>query len=289
MLFNHVSFLIPYIYLICLLPHFLSVPTVRAIQPYQQLTCIGKPSQQLPTLGNFDPNKLTLQDLCRDGGVDSNIGGYCQFPPPQPEESGRISFRIYVFQGGDEPAPGTFNQDVLNVIRFRAECQLRCFCTSLFIQYDNGSLALQPRADLTIQPKYIAHSGIMGAKYPRRLYEQSRKVGQITIDQRDNAFPDPRNKTWAEYQSLALPTLGTYGDREVAYESIEVSVNARSNPGQQVERMSIDQINYITCKGPMPTYVLPAPWSVAEYNSTIMHTPNNLTALCAVYQSGGYR
>ena len=279
MLSHLITFLILFIYLTYLLPNTLSTilsDVVRA--QLEEITCLGGPSQPLPILPSIDPNKHTLQSLCAQGGNSLNIGGYCFRAPAStaPDTSGRVVFRTrlpYTIA----PLPGTFSQHLLHVYRFRAECLLRCFCA-----YTNSTVGPNvvavPR-NLQRQPKYI------GSPYPPRLSFPSQQTVQITIDQYDD-YPDPNLYLWYYYVKRLNGKQGTYGELNVNFDLV---VLLKRNTRLLFHRISIDQNNYIECEGPMPTFELPLPWKIAEFDAHTMHAPNAITALCAVYQSGDYR
>ena len=286
-------YLISLIHLTVLLPSTVSATISDAVRSrLKEITCLGGPSQPLPSqpvssLPTYDPNTRTLQSLCAqppNGGGPLNIGGFCNNAPSptEPDISGSIVFTMHLISP-KPPTPDSFSFLRLQVHRLRAECLLRCFCT--YANSTVGSNVVAVPRNLQPQPKYRAHDDSFLSRYPMRPTIPSQQTSQLTVDQHDD-YPDP-NQPWETFNTQLQGKPGTYGELEVSFMRINVWIIAYGGMAG-FSRVSVDQINYIECEGPMPTFPLPLPWTMAEFNAHNMRAPNAITALCAIYSSGGY-
>lgn len=240
--------------------------------PKRGITCLGSHYDlQLPLRSDgSDPNELTMQELCAKtiyGGAPAgdHLGGWCSKGLPTKVEGSEDT-------DDDEEPEGYGNSELTGVSfdlspnshadldtadpRFLLGCFNRCFC--------NYGVT-----DLTIQPKRSEPSNA-------DVYmKKSRGTGEILLDVTDDVTTSDRIHD------------GRLGDVEVEYVELDELIEPNEEKGFAISRethdppwaLSLDAGNYITCEGDLPSFPLPQPYPVSEFQ--------NPQELCAVQWSGG--
>ncbi len=246
--------------------------------PRRNITCLGSSYDlQLPVRRNgVDPNQFTMQQLCAKttyGGAPNgqHLGGWCSRgliyrdleldygdsdsdsgPAEQPEDSWQ-----WAFTGVSFDLSNTFQDERTGADpRFLLGCVNRCFC--------NFEVN-----DLTIQPKRSVPSNA-------DVYmEKSRTTGEILLDVTDDVTTNHESHTGRKGATLVDTVILNQlfepnQTRGYAYEPTF---------GITPWFLSLDAGNYITCEGDLPSFPLPQPYLVSDFQ--------NSTQLCAVQWSGG--
>lgn len=249
--------------------------------PRRNITCLGSSYDlQLPVrTDGVDPNRFTMQQLCAKtiyGGAPAgqHLGGWCSrglvvkdgepgensdpddYSPydntenPNDEWEWRwtgVSFDVSAASQASEEGADP---------RFQLGCFNRCFC--------NFEIE-----DLTIQPKRSVPSNA-------DVYlKESGGTSEIMLDVEDDVTTTEDVHT------------GRFGDTMV--DSVELNEIIEPNSVSVIAYMpdfhgipwdlSLDAGNYITCEGDLPSFPLPQPYLVSDFQ--------NSTQLCAVQWSGG--
>ena len=218
--------------------------------PEANITCIGDSyNLELPTKANFNQNEVTIKKLKNKqqsggGPAGQHAGGWCSFKPyPRTilhsRFEGSVAFDL---------SPGAQVNKQLATPRVLLGCFYRCFC--------NYGLH-----DTSVQPK--------STKANHNTTSQS--TYQVKIDVVDD-FITPKDQH--------MGTLGSVDVRNT-FVSMFNQVEAQLEQTQYLAslRVSIDPENYITCRGNLPTFNIPAPYQTSDFSS--------LQELCAVQMSGG--
>ena len=228
--------------------------------PRNNITCLGNnPDLQLPILNGFDPNQVTMQKLCakpqyNGGPPGEHAGGYC-IDPPYTYHIGEVAFDM---------SPAAQANDQLQNPRVLLACIYRCFC----------NYRLQ---DTSIQPK---------SNWPsfRTYLQQSRYSYELQLDI-NNDFSTPRAQKMGKrgqtsvigaavisFPELSLP-------QDLAQHGGEFLARLRRQHGGQHTHLSLDPGNEIECRGDLPTFILPTPYTAAVFIS--------LQQMCATQPNGG--
>ena len=220
------------------------------------ITCVGQsPDLRLPLLQDgFDPNRASMQQLCAKtqyggGAPGQQAGGYCWTRP------GTFSYNTV---GNDTTGDVGFDLSSaaqasarLQNPRFLLACFYRCFCN-----YGLDDPSTQPKS------RYA---------YFRTSMARSLFSYELQLDL-DNDFTTPR-----------LLKMGKQGARRV--KSTRVPERTESgqmeNPSGKLGReyITLDPGNEIECRGALPDFVLPSPYTMSDFKS--------LQELCATQLNGG--
>ena len=230
-------------------PYFENFDPAEA-DPKANITCIGDSYDlELPTQAHFNPNAVSMQKLCAKpqyggGPPGQHVGGWCAFRPYpltifHSRFEGSIAFDL---------SPSAQVNIQLATPRVLLGCYYRCFCN-----YGLHDTSVQPITTKT------NHNTMSHATY------------QVKIDVVDD-FVTPK--------AQHMGTLGSVDVRNT-FVSMLNQVEAQLEQAQYLAslRVSIDPENYITCRGNLPTFSVPAPYQTSDFSS--------LQELCAVQMSGG--
>ena len=230
-------------------PHFENFDPAEA-DPKANITCIGDSYDlELPTQAHFNPNAVSMQKLCAKpqyggGPPGQHVGGWCSFRPYpltifHNRFEGSIAFDL---------SPSAQVNIQLATPRVLLGCYYRCFCN-----YGLHDTSVQP-----INTKTNHNT-------------MSHETYQVKIDVVDD-FVTP--------EAQHMGTLGSVDVRNT-FVSMLNQVEAQLEQAQHLAglRVSIDPENYITCRGDLPTFNVPAPYQTSDFSS--------LQELCAVQMSGG--
>ena len=221
--------------------------------PASNITCVGSsydldlPVIQDSRLGLFNPNEVSVHKLCAKpqfggGAPGQHVGGFCSVAPSaQNGRTGDIAFDRTIEA---RTSLALYNPRVL------LGCFYRCFCN-------------QGVTDRSVQPR-------SNSELVRTVQLRSLRTYEIDIDI-ENDFNAPYNMKYGtqgnnEVDALVIFTLGQVGQ-------------ALGHAGVTSKAVSLNQGNKIDCRGDFPTFVLPDPYQLADFE--------NLQQLCAVQLSGG--
>lgn len=278
--------------LLCFFYLFLNIPRASAFpnennhldkrsfygDPRRNITCLGSSYDlQLPVrLNGVDPNRFTMQQLCAKtiyGGAPAgqHLGGWCSRglkvedgESGQDSDSDDSTDSISEIPNDESEWKWTGVSFDLSTAsratadgadpRFLIGCFNRCFC--------NFEIE-----DLTIQPKRSVPSNA-------DVYlKESDGTGEIKLDVEDDVT------------TTAMVHTGRLGDTMV--DSVRLDNLIEPNSESTIAYMpiyggwdlSLDPGNTITCEGDLPSFPLPQPYLVSDFQ--------NPTQLCAVQWSGG--
>lgn len=228
----------------------------RGGDPQRNITCVGTtPDLQLPIFENgFDPNQATMQELCAKpqygGGLPGqHAGGYC-FDRPQYLPIGEVAF---------DTGPSAHTSAILQNPRFMLACLYRCFCNyglpAATAAHDDTSPVQQPRSDWPLYP---------------RLIEESHNTYELQLDI-NNDFTTSRFSKVGKQGKASVLSLVIY--------NVEESNYTRYWNGGERTTLSLDPGNSIQCRGDLPSFVIPSPYTTADFTS--------LQKLCATQLNGG--
>ena len=247
--------------------------------PRRNITCLGSSyALQLPIRRDgINPNDFTMQQLCAKteyGGAPAgqHLGGWCSKGLRMAEKDffeSDITFLdgegpSYAFDATSPqgvsfedvtPEDSLIYQDGWD-IRFLLGCFNRCFC----------NYGVQ---DLTIQPKRDEPSNADTYLFA------SDGSGELMLDVDDDIFTEGRDHD------------GRLGDTKVETVELTPMIEPDSDDGFAIAienidppwRLNMDAGNYITCEGDLPSFPLPAPYHISDFE--------NPQQLCAVQFSGG--
>lgn len=231
-------------------------PDTKTFIPENNITCVGNaPDLRLPLLQDgFNPNTASMQQLCaktqyNGGKPGQHAGAYCWIKPgtssynnPSNDTTGDVGFDL---------SPQSQASSPLQNPRFLLACFYRCFCN-----YGLHDLSVQPKS------KY---------SYFRTSMTRSLFSYELQLDM-DNDFTTPR-----------LLKSGKQGGRRVKSTRVperpEIAQVANPSARQGREYISLDLRNEIECRGDLPSFVLPAPYSTSDFK--------DLQELCATQMNGG--
>lgn len=216
---------------------------------YHNISCVGDSYDlRLPLQPGWNPNKKTVQQLCAkpqySGGLPGqHAGGWCNH--------NEVMF--------DDSPDAQVNPQLANYRMFLG-CRYRCFC--------NHNIPVENR---NVQPKPSEAQTALQLKVNER---ESFMTYEVRLDvQNDFTTPPDKNK-------------GSLGYDEV--DVLQVSHFKEVQPSESLRRphrdyISLDEGNKITCSGDLPTFQLPAPYTVSPPHSDFQ----NNQQLCAVQLNGG--
>ncbi len=246
--------------------------------PRRNITCLGSSYDlQLPIRRDgINPNELTMQQLCAKteyGGAPAgqHLGGWCSKALRMASKDADQPDPVFVDGEGPSyaleptnPQGVSFEEDSLNAaygwdVRFLLGCFNRCFC----------NYGVQ---DLTIQPKRDEPSDADTYLFP------SYASGELMIDVDDDIFTESTEGRNHD---------GRLGDTEVETVELTPMIESDSDGGFAIAidnsdppwRLNMDAGNYITCEGDLPSFPLPYPYHLSDFE--------NPQQLCAVQFSGG--
>ncbi len=230
-------------------------PTSDATIPENNISCVGRfPDLKLPLLNDgFDPNNASMQQLCAKtqygGSAKHHAGGYCWARPG-----------TFSYHSADNDTTGDVGFDMSPIAqastqlqnpRFLLACFYRCFC----------NYGLQ---DASVQPK--SRYAYFRTSMARSLFSYEL---QLDLDN--------------DFTTSQLLKMGKQGARRVKSTRVpERSELAQAkDPTSRMGRGSItlDPANEIECRGNLPNFVLPSPYTMSDFTS--------MQELCATQLSGG--
>ena len=246
--------------------------------PRRNITCLGSSYDlQLPVRSDgVDPNHFTMQELCAKtvyGGAPSgqHLGGWCSrglmVEAIGPGGEHLMPSYVYPSEPGDDISIWTGVSFDLSAgaqstedadSRYLLGCFNRCFC--------NWEVD-----DLTIQPKRSVPSNA------DNHMQQSEYTAEIMLDVTDDVTTEDDSHK------------GRLGDTLVEKVQLDGLVEPNEEGGYAMMpffpwnanpwALSLDAGNYITCEGDLPSFPLPPPYLVSDFE--------NPQKLCAVQWSGG--
>ncbi|KAL8895582.1 MAG: hypothetical protein Q9192_003547 [Flavoplaca navasiana] len=276
--------------------------------PRGNITCVGNSYDlELPVIGDFNPNGLTMQQLCAKpqygGGLPGqHVGGWCEHwlleEGPFPRPPLNMAFDV---------SPAAIVNPLLANPRVFLACTYRCFCS--YVVRPNSA---QPR---------ISH---VANQYGRTFQAESNQTHEI-MEEVDDVFEtswvqasrswfnawhrivDPyftRPVSWPEnlprrVQLTGLlnveppePWRGSSGETQVHAARVAIR-NQSSIPTPSIpvtsqvafQSFSLDVSHHVTndieCRGSVPHFPLPGPYDKSAFA--------NLREFCAVQMGGGAR
>ncbi|KAG7005472.1 hypothetical protein G7Y79_00019g046520 [Physcia stellaris] len=217
--------------------------------PRSNITCLGSSYDlRIPIrTDGVDLNQLTMQQLCAKpiyGGANISraLGGWC------------VSFDFSVSEEMSDHL-ANFNDDRLYI-----GCLNRCFCN-----WEIEDRSIQPKrevpsnADVIIIPTHPLHVQKLKVEIPEFLEARDNQPAldgdEVTVVQ---IITDLHEPTQRNYPLHSQTDARDYED---------------------VLNLALDPGNEITCEGDLPSFALPPPYSVADFQ--------NAQQLCAVQWFGG--
>lgn len=257
----------------------------QLLPPEADITCLGEQYDlTLPSEGDFDPNRSTMQQLCADpqlgGGLPGqHLGGRCRY------DGQNMSNTRVVF---DNDETSSVSQ-VLYSPRLMAACIYRCFCN-----FGVTNTALQPK----ITP-YLT------APFPRTEWAGDQTYS-VEIEELTDFDPTWLDESGGLFKvDVSTPRLPTdppggpnikglvvmpgyhwhrsYNPSPLAVVEIVAVTDQRdyARYGEELAftYLSMDPANNIECPGDLPPFPLIHPYQTSDFRS--------LQEMCAVTFSGG--
>ncbi len=211
--------------------------------PLGNITCLGdKYAIDLPVIAGFNPNLVTMQKLCAKPQYNGGLPGQHIGGWCAPTISSRGPRKRLAF----DPSPGAQINTALATPRVFLGCLLRCYCNSA-------------TTDLSVQP-------VTTDEALRNNFRLSISTYNIKIDVVDD-FDVPI------VQHMGSPP-GRWVNAVYALRLVQVN-----GPQYSAEDISVDVQNSIECRGPLPSFQLPHPFTAAHFR--------NPQELCSVQFFGG--
>ena len=235
--------------------------------PLRNITCLGDSYDlELPMLGSFNPNGVSMQKLCAKpqyggGAPGQHAGGWCVDPPGPQSRFHGVTTGTVAF----DPGLGAQTNAQLQNSRFLLGCFYRCFCN-----HGLADTSVQPRTEQTSGPKLFD-----------TLKRRSQKTYELEIDV-VNDFTTPAEQKLGKRGTTRVDATSLWLFRQVD--------NSRGR-GDRVNRrddISLDEENYIECSGNLPSWNPPPPFLIhppPNSNTTPDFASNQ--ELCAMQLSGG--
>jgi len=213
--------------------HSTDIAAAQPSDPQGNIACLGeKYAIDLPVLRGFNPNQVTMQQLCaktqyNGGQPGQHAGGWCA---PVFSSYYRGVRRRVVF---DQSAAAQTNPE-LSHPRVLLGCLFRCYCSP-------GT------TDLTIQP-------VDTDRDLARHYQHSSATYEIKIDVVDD-FDVPLEQHMGILQSQWV-------------ESLPIIIRTQGEGPSPVPILtSMDEQNSIYCRGPLPSFPLPSPFQASDFSN----------------------
>ncbi len=230
--------------------------------PTHNVSCVGMADElgeELPIRNGFDPNAISMNDLCvkpqyGGGRPGRHLGAYCQ--PYDPVPVG-VPHRAVYGKVAFDPNPSAFTAKWLRNPRLLLHCRSRCFCNYNVLY-----------ADRERQPKEVP------AEYRTEVRRgNAYRIEIDVIDDHENAAVDITAilDHWTADHIARRITSVIDGTSEVA--PVVVGMDLPPMP------ISISRANLIECDGDLPDWPLPEPFSRSDFT--------DLKHLCAVQLAGG--
>ena len=229
--------------------------------PQGRISCHGTPAVPLPTQPNFNPNLMSMQQLCAKpqyggGARRRHLGFYCW-----DHAKGVVAMDI------SSRAQGSA---ALQKPRLALQCRARCFCEG----WDSvANLAAKPLS------KTYSH-------YSSETYEIS-----ADIEDDFSMVGLASGSLLHQYVPTTSVVVEEEGYIRHIQETRPIPFNAwytRALDDPSIDPdwwpISLDPANFIECHGPMPTFPLPPP----IMSDTFANRTNPLQAMCAVQLSHGH-
>ena len=226
--------------------------------PIRNITCVGDDlALELPFPGDFDPNQVSTQKVCakpqyNGGARGQHAGAYCYQPPFAPY-AGDIAF---------DTSPGAEASSELQNPRVLLSCRYRCFCNWGLTDQSHQPNAALLINQLEMQPR--------ASEYTYKL--------QLDID---DDFITPRAQKMGKQGAVQVDSLGLVTRTQLVVEGQQLRPYV---PYMPHEYISLDPGNKIRCRGNMPTFRLPPPYTRQDF---IDPDVDSIQYLCAMQLSGG--
>ena len=249
---------------------------ITQTDPMRNITCLGSSYDlQLPIRRGVDLNQYTMQQLCAKeayGGAVVNQGGWCSagLDITIEDHDGPIQEHPDWDADPDLAAPTltgvSFDLgdrwDVARIEEFNPRwmlgCLNRCFCN-----WGIENINIQPKRET---PSNADATLIEAARWTRELQLDVANINSTWIDEH---FGRMRGAIVDVVRLIDLKEPVDIGENAVA------PSDAFFEPWD----LSLDPGNYITCEGELPSFPLPPPYPVSDFQSP--------QQLCAVQWSGG--
>lgn len=203
--------------------------------PWGNITCVGSSLDiRLPMLGDFNPNRVSMQKLCakpqyNGGARGQHAGAFC-FLPPHEGFTGEVAFD---FSDGAQASKELQNRRLL------ITCFYRCFCN-----YGLTDPLMQPKSNWP---------------YFRTGRRPSISTYELQIDV-NNDFTTPAEQKMGRRGLTSVDSL-----QLIAWTQITQPLQAISNEEHQY--LSLDPGNEIVCRGNLPDFTLPSPYRTSDFKN----------------------
>ena len=202
--------------------------------PEGRITCLGDSYPlQLPAQPHFNPNHLSMQQLCAKpqygGGLrGQHLGGWCYSGPPLSDSPQR---GVVVFDTSDAAQPNVQLQNPRTLLG----CLYKCFCGGR-----SNRIPAQPETFRGERRDVMS-----GITYEVKIDI----VDDFVVPQRQHSSTRGRHVPAASYEVIT---------------EIEAGLN---QAGGYTRYVSMDYANYIQCRGDLPTFILPPPYEISSFDS----------------------
>ncbi|KAI9679214.1 MAG: hypothetical protein M1817_005233 [Caeruleum heppii] len=222
--------------------------------PDGEITCSGPlPPFDLPRFADWDPNTLTLQELCAKPayggkGPGKHLGAFCIHNIGD----GVTAFDFSTGAGDVQKAETLANP------RLETYCRMRCPCSNLV------------RSGVTAFPAFMHQVSSV-------YMNQASLTYQISLDVFDDFDAEPgdhQGHGTAQVISLAYPRSR---QRVLEWNLWETGLDV--DPGEHSQYVSLDPLNDINCVGSFPEWPAPPGYEWSHWRT--------LKELCAVQLAGG--
>ncbi|KAL8999824.1 MAG: hypothetical protein Q9169_001364 [Polycauliona sp. 2 TL-2023] len=272
--------------------------------PRGNITCVGNSYDlELPVIGAFNPNELTMQQICAKpqygGGLPGqHVGGWCEhwllaYRPSRPPL--HMAFDI---------SPAAMVNPILACPRVLLACTYRCFCNygvapnaaqpGISFPHNQYGLTFRAESDQThemmeeevddfetswiraIKPWFDSYHQIVNpwsSGWPARLPTRFQRTGLLNI-QPPEQWEGGRGSTNVNVARVAIrnqswaPAPGIPTTSQATLHSFTFDVSHHVT-------------NDIECRGDVPRFPLPGPYGRSEFG--------DLQEFCAVQMGGGSR
>ena len=241
--------------------------------PRGRIHCFGHPQTAMPAQleGGLEPRSKTLQQLCAKpqygGGLPGeHAGGYCAFVPGQTPDLYRATIAF------DDRHDVQTNRQLAQS-RFRVQCSLRCFCTSVVddAEKEHPIFIDGLRECIIIKPSIVQE---FNSDY---LEEVEQTVAGQHV--RNLLLPEVAFNQGVRQHLQSGASLD-------GHEVFEDVLN-HYDIGFEHDVTALDPDSAVDCTGNLPTFAMPPPIDIADFQvaGSVM-SPNQ--RLCATFYDGGY-
>ena len=217
--------------------------SAEILASWHNISCVGSTYDlELPLQAGWNPNTVSVQQLC----AKTKYGG-----GPRGQNIGGwcdLNEVVFDYREATQVYPQLFNP------RVQLGCRYRCFC--------NRDIPVERRS---IQPKPSEQQFSLGV-----LSRRSSQTYQLQLDIVDD-FTTPN---WMKRGLQGMQMIPSVRSSHVMESEHHESLH---RPHYQY--ISQDPGNSIRCEGPLPTFNLPDPYNISDFE--------NVQQLCAVQLNGG--